>query len=375
MADVTNQALTPAATLRLCYVHCYREPNYIRKLAQLDALRLAPGIDTRVACNRRRGALRYLEALLAVVRATRQFRPDVYLLGFRGHEIFWLLRLLAHGRPVVIDALMSPSIALVEERRGGTFGILLGRLLLPLEGRILRRADLVLTDTTAHAELYAQRFGVAPERILPIPVGAIPEPDQISNRKRPAGAPLRVLFYGSFLPLHGVDVIIEAAAMLHDRPIQFDFIGGSLLDMHWLRKRCAILGVQRYTHRRWVPFDVLVQRDIADADVCLGGPFGATPQAMRVVTSKTSQCLAQGKPTVVGKTPLDAGFIDRENCLLVNQRDPVALAAVLRWCDANRDRLPDIGDAGATLYRQRLSVEAISEPLAAALQRLVPDRT
>ncbi len=366
--DVARPCADDSLALRLCYVHCYRDPEFIRKQAQLDALRRMPGVEVFLACNRHRGMRRYLETLKALWDA-RVFRPDVFVLGFRGHEIYWLVKLAARRRPLIFDALMSPSCALIEERKSGRLGTLLGRMLMPLEARVLRNADLVLTDTAAHAALYTSHFGVPARRILSLPVGAkqaAAKPDTSVGCR-----PLRVLFYGSFLPLHGVDVIVEAAALLKDLALQFDFIGGNRRDQRWLHRRCAELGVRHYTYRSWVPYEDLLRHDIAHADICLGGPFGGTPQAQRVITTKTSQCLAQGKTTIVGATQVDDGFWDHVNCLRVEQRNPAALADALRWCFEHPSQLATIGRCGAQLYRERLSVDAIVPPLNAALRRLI----
>jgi glycosyltransferase involved in cell wall biosynthesis len=358
----------------VCYVHCYRDPGFIRKEAQLSALRRMPEVELQLACNRHRGLRRYAETIQALWVAKRSFHADVFVLGFRSHEIYWLVKLVARDTPVVFDALMSPSCALVEERKAGWLGVVLGKLLMPLEARILRNADLVLTDTAAHAGLYMRRFGVGAERIVPLPVGA----REVASGKAPDAdahrRPLRVLFYGSFLPLHGVDMIVDAAALLQELELHFVFIGGSRRDERWLRRRCDELGIRHYTYRRWVSYDALLRDEIAKADVCLGGPFGDTPQARRVITTKTSQCLARGRPTIVGATEVDDGFIDRVNCLRVEQRNAPALAAALRWCHDHRDQLTAIGEHGARLYHERLSIEAIVAPLNLALRRLLERR-
>lgn len=246
----------------------------------------------------------------------------------------------------------------------------LAKLIYPFERRMLRRADLVLTDTQLHAEFYARTFSLPLEHFCAVPVGAIePEAAGDTSTKEESGA-FSVLFYGSFLPLHGIDIVVRASARLADLPIRFDFVGGSEIQGRQLRQRCLALGVDNFTHRRWVPFNQLLENDIPNADLCLGGPFGGTPQARRVVTGKTSQTLALGKATVIGRIDEDYGFVNRVNCLLVEQADAVELADAIRWAYDNRTRLREIGANGRALYADRLSIRAITARLAVALQRL-----
>jgi glycosyltransferase involved in cell wall biosynthesis len=230
----------------------------------------------------------------------------------------------------------------------------------------------VLTDTRQHAEFYQNRFGLPSDKILVIPVGALEAEgaSDIANEVKVPDETLSVLFYGSMLPLHGIDIIVAAAAQVSDLPIRFDFVGGNARQIQRLHNLCATNGVTRYTQRNWVPLDELVASDIPRSDICLGGPFGGTPQALRVITGKTSQCLALGKATIIGAIDEATGFVDQLNCLLVPQADASALALKIRWACVHRDELPAIGLRGRSLYDERLSVQHVARQLVPALLEL-----
>lgn len=359
--------LEPA--VRVAYVQAYRAPDYVRSQSLLSALGSCDGVQLRVAVNNSSGWVRYLETWRAFRRLRENYTPDIYVLGFRGHEIFWPLRLLTRGAPLIFDALMSPSDSLGVEKKAGFAGRLLAPFLRSLERGILNSADLVLTDTELHAAFYVERFGLPRHKVLALPVGAIEGPRDVRHKSsRSLTGEFSVLFYGSMLPLHGVEVVIAAAAMLKDLPVRLDFIGGDAKQSLQLHQLCERLAVSRYVHRRWAPLKDLVGREIPNADLCLGGPFGGTPQARRVITSKASQSLALGKATVIGAIDEDVGFVDKVNCLKVPQADPTALAAAVRWAFVHRKELATIGERGRTLYQERLSIQAIARKLCPALQ-------
>lgn len=333
-------------------------------------MRRMEGVELVVASNRAPGLRRYLQTVLELIRVRRRSPADVYLLGFRGHEIAWLARWLTHPRPLVIDALMSPATALDEEGKAGIAGRLLAPLARWYEGLMLHRwCDLVLTDTELHARDYRERFQLPTGKVLPVPVGAF-EADLPAAQPHPSGADFSVLFYGSFLPLHGMDIILQAAARLTNLPIEFRFIGGSGTQAKRLHERCRELGIRRYSHRRWVAWMDLIENEIPNADLCLGGPFGGSPQARRVVTGKTQQCMALGKATLIGKTAEDHGFKDRENCLLVDQEDPGALASSIEWGFHNQSNLEGIGRLGRELYASRFSIDVIARRLLPYIKQL-----
>ena len=363
--------------IRLVYVLAYRATDYIRSQSLLDALGNCTGIELVVARNRSKGIARYYETWRALIQLRKAHAPDIYVLGFRGHEMFWPVRWLTNGRLLVFDALMSPSAALREENKARWLGRLLAPLLFHLERGMLRRADLVLTDTQHHVDFYIAHFGLSKAKILAIPVGAIETRTSMDSPITPMAddSPFNVLFYGSMLPLHGVDVIVAAAARLTDLPIRFNFIGGSARQAKRLQHLCSRHWVTNYTYRRWLPLSDLVNSEIPHSDVCLGGPFGGTPQALRVITSKTSQALALGKATVIGAIDEDIGWIDKENCLLVPQANPDALADALRWAFLHRGALQHMGSRGKVLYEQMLSVHKITKQLCPALHDLLQRST
>ena len=352
----------------LCYVLSYRAPQYIRTRTLLAALQECANLRVVTAINTRTGIWRYVETFFRILKVRRRERPDIYMLGFRGHEIFWPVKVLARGKPLILDALMSPYAAMKEENKKGLTGRWLAPLVFRLESNMLHHADAVLTDTRLHASFLAETFGLVANKVIDVPIGAVEcaSGDQEAFKQRHDEI-FSVLFYGSFLALHGVDVILEAAARLKELPIRFDFVGGAAANERDLRQRGKALGVTRFTYRRWVPFEKLLQVDIPSSDLCLGGPFGTTPQASRVVTGKSAQCMSLGKPTVVGEIDEQFGFLDRVNCLLVKRGDPVDLSKAIRWAYEHRDELAEMGRKGRDLYLRKLSIRVAGERLGRAI--------
>lgn len=365
------------AALRVCYVLAYRAPNYIRTLSLLQALQQTPGVKLYTAINRATGLGRYPETIRKLREIHHHHRPDIYVLGFRSHELYWPVRWLVGDIPIIFDALMSPYDALGSEGKSGMLGMIAAPLWKPIERSVLSDADLILTDTNQHIQYYGETFSLPEGKMLALPVGAVEKEDwrgvaegngDITTRDE-----MRLLFYGSFLPLHGSSVIIEAARLLGDLPLRFDFIGGGRAAENLLLRDFPSTNCMHYTYRPWVSFNEIIDSVIPQADLCLGGPFGDTKQARRVVTGKTSQCLALGKPTIVGMIDEHYGFENKNNCLLVKQGNPQALADAIRWAWNNRGRLMKIGESGKFLYDQHLSQRVIQKALAKILSKYRAD--
>ena len=100
-----------------------------------------------------------------------------------------------------------------------------GRILHFLEKVAYKLPDLLIQDTLAYKQWLCDEFGVNPERIQLVPAGAdnrVFYP--ISKNNNPGD--FKVIYYGTFIPNHGVQYIVEAARELkNEHEIMFTLIG------------------------------------------------------------------------------------------------------------------------------------------------------
>ena len=334
---------------QICYILAYYQPNYIRTKTLLKALKYL-GINPLLAINSHKGIWRYLQTCLKLIYIRLKYNPNVYILGFRGHEIYWLVRLITWKKYLIFDNMMSPYDALKNEKKAGKLGEYIAPLFYILEKSILKSADRILTDTHLHSQFFAQLFTINSHKFKKIYVGA----DEITiTKKTQDNERLEVIFYGSFLPLHGSDIILKAIKLLIDEPIHFTLIGG----------KNSIQNTPNLSYIKWVDFDSLITDYLAPADICLGGAFGGTAQAQRVITGKTFQGLAMAKTTIIGHIDENVGFIDKVNCLLIQQNNVDALVKALLWANNNRTKLNKIGKCGQHLYNKKFSTACIAKQL------------
>jgi glycosyltransferase involved in cell wall biosynthesis len=347
---------------RVCYVLSYKSPNYVRTTRLVEALKLLKEVKLYQARNKRKGIVRYFETFFKFLEIRIKYNPDIYIIGFRGHEIYWLVRIFALRKKFIFDEMMSPYDSLVSEKKLFKKSSLLMRIIYLIERSILMDADCVLTDTNLHVEFLSKIFNIRQEKIFAVPVGTDKELFDIDNTEaKDFGRTFTIFFYGSFLPLHGLDVILDAAKSLEDLPIKFVIVGGrgKRKALREFKEKMGDLGLQNVEYHKWLDFEEL-PKYIKGADLCLGGPFGGTPQAKRVVNGKTYQFLAMGKPTVIGKIDEDFGFIDKKNCLLVEQADYNSLKEKLLWCYENKGLLEEIGLRGRKLFKENYSAPVLA---------------
>lgn len=355
--------------VKVCYILSYRCPNYFRTKTLIDALNRIDNLVLFQSVNTAEGIFRYAQTLtkLLFIRAAK--KPDYYILGFRGYEIFWIVRALTFGTPLIFDHMMSPYDSLLNERKAVKKGSVIDKAIYFYEKSILKYSDIILTDTATHKKYFTELFEANPEKIYAIHVGADEDLFKDSNSsKEPSNKdPFEVLFYGTFLPLHGIEVILKAASITRDNPIRFTIIGGKGKKLKNFYETKNRLSLNNVVHKRWVDYEQL-PRLISKSDLCLGGHFGYTGQARRVISGKTFQFLSMGKPTIVGRIDEDYGFEDKKNCLVVSQGDEKELAEAILWCFENREKLGEIGRNGLELYENNLSIKSIKQSLLAVFK-------
>ncbi|MFZ0106720.1 MAG: glycosyltransferase, partial [Thiobacillus sp.] len=184
-----------------------------------------------------------------------------------------------HGIRILFDPLISSYDKQVFERQKISPESPAARRLLAKERKLFQSADRLIADTPVHADFFAETLGVRRERLSVVYVGAeepLFSPGEASQA--PDTQPLEVLFYGSFIPLHGAEVITEAAQLYEGPPVHWWFIGNGPA-----RKRCeaSLHAMDNVTFEDWVDYRELPAR-IRHADVVLG-IFGTTQKAGRVI--------------------------------------------------------------------------------------------
>jgi glycosyltransferase involved in cell wall biosynthesis len=349
--------------LRLAVVTCYRHPDYVRAIVLRRAARDA-GWDVELVRNRSRGVWRYPEVIAQLLRLARQ-RPDAYLVTFRGYEILPFVLLLAGGRPVHYDEFINPVEWFVEEHRKFRAGGLRARLLRKVFRAWGLRSASILADTASHAAHSAQLSGIPLERYRVVHVGTDEETFRPGGPPRRADGVLRVLYYGSMLPLHGLDIVVEAVRRAGATTrISLLAVGGDAATRRILDDARAS-GVD-IEYRSWVDYAQL-PAVFAECDLFLGGPFGGTVQADFVITGKTFQFLACARPVVIGANHESQVFTDRVDAIIVPQRDTSALADAFVWAAAHPTELAGIAAAGRELYLARYAAAPVAAEVVAAI--------
>jgi len=256
---------------------------------------------------------------------------------------------------IVADAFISVHDTLVSDRQRLEPGSWRARLLHAIERRALNVADAVVVDTLENADFMAHSLGLRRDRVHAVGL-CINEiayaPRETASRQ---DGRCRVLFTGTLIPLHGIEVIVAAMTRLAAREdIEFVLIGDGqrapLLEEFLATPRSRIRWL-----RRWHTAGELAD-EVAHADICLG-VFSSRPKAQRVGPLKVHAYACMGKAIITADTQwsrrLSRDFATPPFAT-VPAGDPAALAATIVELADNPALRARLARASRTAYSQQL---------------------
>jgi glycosyltransferase involved in cell wall biosynthesis len=304
--------------------------------------------------------LRQLPRLLRAERSLargEEREADVVVVGYPGHFDLRAARRIARGRPIVFNPLVSLHDTLVGDRRRFRPWSPTARFLRVVDRGAFRAADVVVADTEAHAAFFRRSFGLAEERVDVALVGA---DEALFRPGWQPPAPFHVLFVGKLIPLHGLDTILVAAALVPEIP--FRIVGDGQL--------APLLAGRppNVEHVEWIPYPELGAE--YQRAGCALGIFDPGDKASRVIPNKVFQALACARPVITADTPAARELLaDGTDALLVPPGDPRALADAVRRVAGSEALAAGLGERGRATYEARASEAVLGPRWRAILER------
>ncbi|MBN1423078.1 glycosyltransferase family 4 protein [Candidatus Fermentibacteria bacterium] len=317
-------------------------------------------------------AIKWCSALPRLMRAYHALPPhDVVLVPYLGPGDAVIAKHVARRSrvPVVYDPYVSLYETVIGDRQMAGPRSVTGRAVRMLDVWAFRAADAILVDTSSHGNLMAEQLDLPMPRRFVVPVGA--ESEVFTRSPLPPRSHLhRVLFYGSMIPLHGIETIIRAIRELGDSLTRFTLIGTG---QEYAKARAlakelsadrSIDWVDRVTYGR-------LPGEIEQADVCLG-IFGGSRKAHSVVPNKVFQALACGRPVITADTPaIREWFTDGEDCILVPPGDHRGLAYAIGRVLADSTLQEQLAQKGYELFTRAFAPTAVGATAHRALEAVV----
>ncbi len=280
---------------------------------------------------------------------------DILVVGYPGHFDIFIAKLLSifSKKPVIWDVFMSIYLISVERKleRKSPFTVNFLKL---VEYIALRLPNKLIIDTRQYASWFNQNYNIPLKKFCLVPTGA---DDEVFNTKNKfLFSPkefFTVLYYGTFIPNHGVPYIIEAAKCIeNEKSIIFQFIGTGP-ELNLCLEMVKSYKLKNVEFISWMEQAELINY-INKADVVLGA-FGKTPQSLMTVQNKIYESMAMEKLVITGDSEaIRSQFTNYKELIFCDRDDPENLANALKELFDNPEMINEISRNAIQKYSRRI---------------------
>ncbi|MCR5413332.1 MAG: glycosyltransferase [Kiritimatiellae bacterium] len=273
-----------------------------------------------------------------------------------------------HGAKILFDPMISAWDKKVLEQKKWKAEEPRAKKLHALETVMMNAPDFVTWDTSCHVDFCEREFHVPREKMAPLFTGTderVFKPEEGAPAPRKDGE-FRVLYHGAYLPLHGMEYIVEAARMTEGKGIHWDLLGWGA---YKAPTEALAKGISNITFLDKVPY-VDVPKVIYTADVVLG-VFGTTEKASRVIGNKIFEAMGCARPVInercTGYPP------EAKDCIAIKFVPPGDAAAIVKAVEEYRAdwaRREEYNRAAYDFFLRHLSMAEVKKQLVGILGRM-----
>lgn len=267
--------------------------DYIRNVQEVNFLERCSGQTKVLYSNKRNYVARILEVWCKLIASDRDY--DVIFIGF-APQLVAPFFLKYRDKEIIIDFFVSVYDTLINDRKKFSDRNPIAWLCRWVDTFVIKKADLVITDTKEDAGYFIRAFHGDREKFKTIYLEAdksIYYPRRQQKRHDLADK-FVVLYFGSILPLQGADIVLHAIEILkNETNLFFQMIGP-------LSKKYRVPVQDNVEYIDWLSQEELAAY-IANADLCLAGHFNRDiDKAKRTVPGKAYIYESMGKSMVLG---------------------------------------------------------------------------
>ena len=373
----------------VCYFGTYRK-KYTRNRLMIDGLRknqvqviechepLWHGIEDRVQ-TAQGGWLKpvfWLRVIRTYFRLIRKYfntpDHDILMVGYPGHFDILLAKLLSRikNKPLAWDVLNS--LFLISSERGiAKSNPVSTWLIRTVEKWACGMPDMLFLDNPIFIRWFEDTHRINTHRFRVVPIGGFALPAagmEVIPKEKLA---FRVIYYGTYIPNHGVPYILEAARLLADhQDIEFIMIGDGPERLKAL-ELSRQYDLKNTAFHAWLESNEL-QRQIAEAQLVLG-VFGTSIQVTLTNNNKIYEAFALSKPVLSGQSPaLPPQLQHGVHLYLCERGSPEAIANAILHLKSDLELLNSLAENGRRLYELHFNPESIGKILHDHLNDLLP---
>lgn len=343
-----------------------REGSYSRVAHYGDTLKGAFLLESCVS-NEASYSQRIPSVLMQLLCMLCRQHYDMLVVGFCAQVLVFPVFLVYRGT-LVIDGFVSLYDTLILDRKVLKQKSLAADLILWLERTVLSCGDIVTVDTEEHLQFYNRVLKVPLNRLKVVPVTAQETEYRVDHNgeiRSSCANTFNVLFFGSFLPLQGVDIIAESVKYTHEN-VKFTLIGSGAEHQKIVK---ILENEKRVTFVPWIDFQELGEY-IKSSHLVLG-VFGKNEKTDRVIPNKVVISLYHRKAILTLESSAMLRFFqDNESVFYIEHPDSNSLANRINQLSKEMNRIEKVAHKGRLIYDQVFSYKISGDCLIDTLEQV-----
>lgn len=271
--------------------------DYIRNLQEINSLKISAQFVKIIGNNDKSYAARLVKVYIKLLTISMK-DYDIIFIGFAPQLILPFLSFRFKDKFIIEDFFISLYDTMVNDRRKFRQNSIFSKFLLLIDKITIKNADAVIVDTYAHKDYFFNELGADKSKINVLYLEAdssIYFSRQISKSEKYKDK-FVVLYFGSILPLQGIDTILKCVESMENITSVFFQIIGPVTSSD--KKKYGQLKNIRFMP--WLSQQDLA-KEIAKADLCLAGHFNNTiAKASRTIPGKAYIYKLMKKTMILG---------------------------------------------------------------------------
>jgi dTDP-4-dehydrorhamnose reductase len=296
-------------------------------------------------------------------------RYDLILLTSRCKNDILTVKLLSLilNKKLIVDVFISSYDSLVEDRKLYKKNSIKGILIKIYDYLIVSLSDAALLDTYEHINYFKNKIK-RKDKYHKIVMGSDEKRHKKYHKIKNNSDDFTIVYNGTYIPLHGVEYIIEAAKKLENQNIQFLFFGKGQV-YKYIRKKANEINLKNVKFIEEFNENSLCNA-IRRSNIFLG-IFGNTPKAKRVVATKVFKGMALKKCIITARSKaMDEIFVDGHDYMGVNFADSNDLAKKILYLKNNKKIIEKISNQGYNSFLKKGDIPAIAKDFKQVLKKI-----
>ncbi|NBJ92665.1 glycosyltransferase [Parablautia muri] len=305
-----------------------KNPDYIRNVQEISLIKKEADHYVVIGSKSKYYFVRLLCVYFSLI-TTSVSSFDTVFIGFAPQLILPLFKYKFRHTHIIADFFISLFDTFCQDRQLFHPRSLPGRFLHSIDQITLDQANLVICDTISHGKYFTKEFGIPPTKLYPLYLQAdttvyhpltIDKPAKLKNK-------FMVLYFGSILPLQGIDIVLKTITLLKKEQNIFFYCIGPI------KKKTKLMFCPDAANVKFIDWlsQEQLARYIGQADLCLAGHFNRNiAKARRTIPGKACIYEAMKKSMVLGDTPANHELFKADSKhIFVELGSPRALADII----------------------------------------------